>query len=182
MKYLISPLLLILGLAFFWSCSENPTTDEPTDEPPVEAPNHDVAVPDDLALIFVPNKGVVRGHRFNEQVNQVKNRETAELVGQTGNTLNYSLGLNEAEFADLTYEFQGDELERIRVDIFAADVASAKNYGAQLQTWFNQKYTAQANLWDGSEDGVPFTSFLKVVDDPASPGVIVVWEKMQNLN
>ncbi|MBK8493472.1 MAG: hypothetical protein IPL49_22025 [Saprospirales bacterium] len=114
---------------------------------------------------------------FGKDLAAATAQETAELVEQIDTKATYSIDFNEQEFADFRYVTNGANLVKMEVDIYAATNESAVNYYNQLKEFFDAKYLARTgNLWDGSEGGVSFTAFLKLLEEETAPGVLIVWE------
>ena len=170
--------IFAIGLLGLISCQSNSSAEQQQETTAVPT-NNQVDAPEILAALFTPNAGVFRGLDFGKNLEAAATQETAELVEQTDTLATYSVDFNELEFADIRYVTNGANLVKMEVDIYAATPESATNYFNQLKEFFNAKYlTRTEDLWDGAEGGVNFTAFLKLIEDGAAPGVLIVWERI----
>jgi hypothetical protein len=170
--------VFFLGLLGLFACQSNSTSAEeesPAELPP--APNNQVDAPEALASLFSPNSAVFRGVDFGKDLATVVADESAALLEQTDTEATFSIDFNEAEFSDFRYVTEEGKLVKMEVDIYASSNESAANYYNQLKEFFNAKYMVRTEgLWDGSENGVDFTTFLNLMEDDTAPGVLVIWE------
>ncbi len=167
--------LLLLLIA----CQPNSPTETAQDLPP--GPNNQVEVPAILLNLFSPNTGVFRGVDFGKDLAAVMAADSSEVVEKTDKSLTYTMDFSDLEFADYQFEADSATVSRIKVDIFAATPESAQYYHQQLKEFFDAKYRPRADdLWDGSENGVPFTAFLQSVESGEDLGVFIVWEAEKN--
>ena len=173
----LSSILILASLLAFTACQSGNQTDA-EEAPPL--PNNQVDIPASWSALFNPNSGVFRGVDFTMTQEQVATAESAEKVSEAAGSATYTLDLNENEFADIHYSFADGNLQKMQVDVFSSDAASAEAAGEELTNLFNAKYQSRSNLWDGSEKGVNFTAFVKVFDSEENPGMTIVWERMQN--
>lgn len=162
-----------------WSCQSGSNSNAAADGESYTPPNNTVEVPASLAFLFAPNEGVLRGHDFSSTKEQIKGSESAELLEDNDNSIMYSLDLNTTDFADITYEFGGTDLDKIIVDIYTENLEAASQYEKMLEDFFNQKYQEQADLWDGSEDGLLFTANVVNLNEEESPGLVIFYEEIK---
>ncbi len=171
---LTAPYSLFLLLLLI-SCKPKSTPESLQDMPP--GPNNQVEVPAILLNLFSPNAGVFRGVDFDKDLAVVMASDSAEVIEKTDKSLTYTFDFSDLEFADYQYEADSASISRIKVDIYAATPASAQYYHQQLKEFFDAKYRPRTEgLWDGSENGIPFTAFLKSVETGEDLGVFIVWE------
>lgn len=140
--------------------------------------NKTVTAPNSLSKLFNPNSKVFRGIDFAATPAVVKQTETADpLKSPTSNRLKYSLDLDGQNFADVQYEFSGNVLQKIQVDIFTTQLQQAQTLYNDLQAFFDQKYQKRKKLWDASENGSNYTAFVKLMSKPSNSGIYIVWER-----
>lgn len=170
--------IISFGLLGLYSCQSNSPSEQQQETAAVPT-NNQVDAPEILAVLFNPNTGVFRGMDFGKTQEAVTAQETAELVEKTDTLATYSVDFSDQEFADIRYVTKGGNLVKMEVDIYAATPESAVNYFNQLKEFFNAKYLPRTDgLWDGAEGGVNYTAYLKLIEEEAAPGVLIVWERI----
>ncbi len=170
-------LSLFLTAGFFACQNDNNEAEEVEASLPLP-PNNQIAPPAELDTIFKPINGVVRGFDWSATAGDIQAKETASPVEEADESKKvFTIDLNENEFADITYQFQGDSLASIQLDIYPADEAAAQRYAGNLKSFFNVKYKKRSELWEGSENGKIFTVFLTEKNSDAGPFVTVIWER-----
>lgn len=166
-------MLFLAGILLFAACQSSESNDQQDAETNVSAPPA-------LALLFTPNTKLFRGVDFQTNKQTLLKTESAERVELADpNAEVFSIDLNEAEFADIRYLFNNDALAGIEVEIFAADMNSARAYQSMLEAHFNKKYQSNAGIWSGSHQDVPFSVIMSLIDSEEDPGITILWERAQ---
>lgn len=143
-------------------------------------PNNLATPPANLSNLFSPNEGVLRGIDFRDNKEQISQKENEDnATKSTTNSLLYSVDLANTDFSDIRYEFDATKnLKKIEVDIFCKSTSAAKDYHKALTDFFDKKYKKRSQLWEGSEAGITYTIYSKLITDTGSSGVYIVWEKI----
>ena len=179
MNKLASFLLVLISLTFLACESSTSKQSNTTEEIEVPLPpNNIIDAPEAFSMLFAPGNGVLRGADFTSTKEAVKGMESAELLADEANSLMYTMDLNPVDFADVTYTFGAQDLDKILVDIYTEDLASASAYQEILEDFFDAKYKGRSQLWDGSENGITFTANIINSDDEESPGLVLIWEEL----
>lgn len=167
-------LTLFLGLALLTSCQSESSKSGQKDDQVNSVP------PPALAVLFAPNTKVFRGIDFKTNRKALLKTETAEKVELADpNAETFSVDLNDIEFADIRYVLKEDAVNSIELDLFAADVNSARAYFDMLEAHFNKDYQVNGGMWTGQRGDVSFSAILSLIDDEDNPGVSVLWEQTQ---
>lgn len=162
---------IILGLLLITSCQ---SPEIQSKEPVInkESSSKSIAIPQSLAKIYTPNNGVLRGVEFLTSIDEVRKQENADLEESDKGFLRYSTDLNDKDFADITYYFKNEQLNKIQLDIFTDKPATSEQIFNEIKNFFDQKYKTRKSLWEGTENGKTFTIYTKKLKD----GVYVVYE------
>ncbi len=177
-KHTLIYLSLSLLLFGTYACQNDSKDSEETQTALPLPPNKSIAPPEELTSIFSPNTAVIRGFDWSSSPEDVRSKETAAPLADSGeNEAAFTLDLNEEEFADITYRFNGQQMTAVQLDIYPADEAAADLYEQKLADFFNAKYKKRTELWEGAEKEQVFTVFLTKKNSDAGPFVTVIWEK-----
>lgn len=163
---------ILLGLLLLVSCQHVPANKEETKKN--QATNKPIAVPTSLSSLFTPDAGVLRGIDFSSTKTSIQSKETVSAVNDTRNrnNLKYSVDLNETDFADITYYFGGETLQKIQVDVFTEETSAADQLFNEITNFFNKKYKVRKSIWEGSENGKSYTIYAKQLKS----GLYIVYE------
>ncbi len=130
--------------------------------------------------ITAADGAVFRGSDFGNSISKVKANEKGELVKEDRNKLTYTVTVNDDEFADVAYEFNGGKLYKITYNFFANDKTSATSHYKDLVKDCDSKYKEHkaGRIWKGETNDQHFSVFVKQSTSTKSPGLIAVWETL----
>ena len=86
-------------------------------------------------------KGVVRGVKINDNINQIKKQEKGKfLINESANYLEYEYEINEEAFIVVAYHFDAQGCSEINIDTYFETEEKTKEALALYQQHFSKKY------------------------------------------
>jgi len=140
--------LTLAGLTVLASCkskNESASTEQESAAPEKPASIRDFS--NKLQVLVKSDSGVFRNVAFGIPVADIKKMEdTASLVENGENYVNYTIHLDSLEDADVLYYFDEDgKIERIETDIYPDGEKSRTELYKEFTAFFNKKYGAPSS-------------------------------------
>ncbi len=126
------------------------------------------------------NKPIFRKVEFGMTKREVQKIETAELVNSSAGSIDYTIDINKAGFADIIYGLDtSGKVNKIEFTVYLDDTNNAESIYSGLRQQFDDDYQSiTTSSWVGKQNNTDFQVYLRQSKSKTAPGVYAVWEKI----